>query len=108
MVTLALTGDIGEEIEKQLVEASAIPKLDILKLPHHGSRSSSSEALLNAASPTFGVISVGPFNRHGMPHKTVVRRFLDRGVRLFRTDTLGAVRMVTDGRRIEIGPAVLR
>ena len=57
--------------------------------------------------PPVFVVSVSPFNRHGMPYKSVLQGLHKIGTRLFRTDTMGAVRLVTDGRLIQIRPAVM-
>lgn len=102
--SLLLTGDIPAQVEGQLV-SMVPPRLDVLKLAHHGSRSASSEALLDATSPAYGIVSAAPFNRHHMPHFSVLRRFAKRGIRLYRTDQVGAIRVVTNGRVTEIGPS---
>ncbi len=98
-----LTGDIDREVERRLAER--LPEADLLKLPHHGSASSTSEALLDALSPSLAVVSVGPFNPHGMPHGAVRRRLVRRGIRLLRTDRLGAIRVIMDGRGLSVSNA---
>jgi competence protein ComEC len=102
LVTLALTGDIETEGEKSLVESGAIGHVDVLKLAHHGSGTSSSSAFLAAATPWIAVASLGRFNRHLFPHRNVVGRLKSRNVSLLRTDRLGAVRLVTDGHGISV------
>ncbi|MCP4602550.1 MAG: DNA internalization-related competence protein ComEC/Rec2 [Proteobacteria bacterium] len=101
-VTLFLPGDIEHETEQLLLDLSAIGHVDILKLPHHGSRTSSSPALLDTTRPWIGIASAGLFNRHRIPHQEVINRITTRGIGLFRTDLHGAVRVVTDGRRISV------
>jgi competence protein ComEC len=99
-VRAALTGDIDRETESHLVSDGDLLPADILKLPHHGSASSSSLPFLDALSPAVAVASVGRFNPHGMPHADVRYRLARRGIRLLRTDRRGAVRVSTDGRGI--------
>ncbi len=105
-VTIALTGDIQKETEEDLVERGVISHVDVLKLAHHGSATSSSASFLDAATPIFGIASLGPFNRHGIPHKAVLGRLKSRRIRLYRTDISGAIRLVTDGRQMSFKPAV--
>ena len=64
---------------------------DVLKVPHHGSRTSSSDALLDAARPALAVISLGRRNRFGFPRAEVLARYASRGIKLLRTDWHGAV-----------------
>jgi competence protein ComEC len=102
-VAVLLTGDIGFEAEELLLRSGRIPPIDILKVPHHGSRTSSSGQLLDATSPAVGVVSAGPWNRFRLPHKDVLRRLRTVSVSPWRTDQLGAIRITTNGRVIEVG-----
>jgi competence protein ComEC len=91
---LLFSGDIEEEGESELVgESSAqLPlKSDVLKVPHHGSRTSSSDGLLDAVSPGVAVVSLGRGNRFGFPRAEVLARYAARGIELLRTDLHGAV-----------------
>ncbi len=97
-----LPGDISTEAEQLLIGRRMIGPIDILKLPHHGSNTSSSAQLLELTSPAIGVASAGLWNRHGIPHRPVLRRLAQRGIRLLRTDRMGAIRISTDGKTIEI------
>jgi competence protein ComEC len=63
----------------------------VLKVPHHGSRTSSSPLLLGAVDPAVAVFSVGRQNRYGLPHAEVEARYRDRGVCMLRTDVHGAI-----------------
>jgi len=86
-----LTGDV-ERVGEALIARHAIdPRSAILKVPHHGSRTSSSDLLLDAVRPSIAIASSGFRNRYGMPHRTVVDRYRRRGVELLRTDVDGAV-----------------
>ncbi len=89
-----VTGDLLEEDELEMVdyyEGTDILKCDILKVAHHGSKSSSSEAFLDAAKPGIAVIQCGLNNFYGHPHKQTLERLEERGIRVFRTDLSGAV-----------------
>jgi competence protein ComEC len=88
-VTALLTGDVEREAEAALSERAI--RAEILKVPHHGSRSSSTDALLDAVSPRVALISCGRANAFGHPHPDVLARLVERGVRTWRTDRLGAI-----------------
>lgn len=92
-VRFLLTGDIEAHAEAGL----APPAVTVLKVPHHGSRSSSTPVLLARASPRTALLSVGRRNRFGHPHADVVDRYRTAGIRLLRTDRDGAVDLATDG-----------
>ena len=92
-VHFLLTGDIEEEAENRLGKIPA----DVLKVPHHGSKSSSSPGFIAAVGPRLAIVSAGYRNRFGHPHPTVVDRFRAAGVQLYRTDRDGAVTVSTDG-----------
>ena len=66
---------------------------DVLLLPHHGSKSSSTPAFLDAVAPSVAIASVGYRNRFGHPHESVTVRLAQRGVALHRTDREGALRL---------------
>ncbi|MFO8074041.1 MAG: DNA internalization-related competence protein ComEC/Rec2 [Polyangia bacterium] len=97
-----LTGDLSAAGERILLENDARLRADVLKLGHHGSRSSSTPELLEAVSPAVAVASCGPWNRHGMPHRRVRLALAERTISLFRTDRQGAIRATSDGDRIAI------
>lgn len=98
--TVLLPGDVEAAGERALVYAAG-PTLrsTVLKVPHHGSRTSSTAALLDAVAPRFAVLSAGAANRYGLPHPEVVAAYEQRGIALFRTDRDGAValRIGADG-----------
>jgi competence protein ComEC len=95
-VTFLLTGDIEAAGEDAL---GGVPA-QVLKVPHHGSRSSSTPRFVAAVSPRIAVVSVGHANRFGHPHPDVVDRYARAGVWLLRTDRDGAVTVSTDGERV--------
>jgi competence protein ComEC len=84
------------------VENHAPLAVDFLKVPHHGSKSSSTEAFLAAVAPRVAVVSVGEANAFGHPAQAVVERYEQSGVRLLRTDRDGAVTALTDGHSLEV------
>jgi len=99
-VGVLLTGDIEDKAEEGLrVDRDSLPAF-LLKVPHHGSPTSSSGAFLDAVAPRVAVVSAGYGNRFGFPPEEVVRSYRDRGILLYRTDLDGAVRVRTDGRSV--------
>lgn len=96
---LLLPGDIEARAESELLAGREILPVDVLKVPHHGSRTSSTAAFVARARPAIAVVSAGWQNRHGFPHRDVVRRYLAAGTLLLRTDLEGAieVRIRADG-----------
>lgn len=98
-----LTGDAGEEIESRLIAAAATPAdhdVTLLKVGHHGSITSTSEALLQATSPEYALIPVGARNRYGHPDPVVLARLRRAGAHILRTDLHGTVTVTArrDGR----------
>jgi competence protein ComEC len=99
-VGVLLTGDIEGKAEEGLrVDRKRLHAV-LLKVPHHGSPSSSSGAFLDAVGPGVAVVSAGYGNRFGFPPNKIVHSYRDRGVLLYRTDLDGAVRVRTDGRSL--------
>jgi competence protein ComEC len=92
-----LSGDIGERAEAEM--AAVLTPTDGLKVPHHGSRGSSSDAFVTALAPRLAVISAGEANHYGVPHPEVLQRYAAAGARVLRTDLDGAVEMSSDGVR---------
>lgn len=95
-----LTSDIQQPAESGLLDRGAPLAADFLKVPHHGSKTSSSEAFLAAVAPKIAVISVGEYNSYGHPAPGVLERYQHDGVRLLRTDRDGAITVLTDGREL--------
>lgn len=84
-----LTGDIEKEAEFVLTDDGEIRRARVLKVPHHGSRTSSTNALLEAVNAEFALISSGAGNVHRHPHEEVLERLRERRSRILRTDLLG-------------------
>ena len=95
-----LTGDMEADLEAEL--APSLPEIDVLKVGHHGSKTSSSELLLQAARPLFAIISSGAGNSYGHPHPYVLARLRGGGTRVMRTDTDGLVTVRTDGSHMTV------
>jgi competence protein ComEC len=74
----------------------------VLKVPHHGSRTSTGEALLEQLRPTWGVISVGYANSYGHPHPLLLKRLEEQRVTPLRTDQWGAITILTDGNSLQM------
>lgn len=89
--SLLLTGDAGIEAEESILSSNIRVKSDILKIGHHGSRSATSEAWLDAVSPKYAVISVGKHNSFGHPSTQVLSTISDKNIVLYRTDINGAI-----------------
>jgi competence protein ComEC len=102
-VELLLTGDIGRAAEAALpVGADQAPRLRVLKVAHHGSRTSTSAGFLDDFVPRVALVSAGRSNLFGHPALDVTTRLTRAGAALFRTDRDGAVRVETDGRDVRV------
>jgi competence protein ComEC len=95
-----LTGDMEKKIERELAEAGLLEHDDVIKVGHHGSRTSSTPQLLDLERPAFGIISAGFDNSYGHPHPLIVRALQDRHIDVFRTDEQGLITVVSDGRHL--------
>ena len=92
-VGILLTGDIEGEVEHILKDRITGP-IDIIKVPHHGSKSSSTEEFLEAVGAREAIISVGRNNIYGHPHPEVLNRYEVRNINIYRTDEMGLVRII--------------
>lgn len=92
-----LTGDLPEKEEQALLETYPALRTDILLAPHHGSKTSSSEAFLGALNAHTVIISAGYLNRFGHPHPEVLHRYTEAGLKIWRTDQGGAIQIRPDG-----------
>ena len=106
-VDILFTGDIESKAESRLIASRQDLGSEIIKVPHHGSRTSSSALFLDAVQPRYAIFSLGQRNRFQFPHADVVRRYQERNCVQLRTDQLGAITVKTDGVRCWFGYAVL-
>ena len=95
-----LTGDMEMEAETDLIESGADLKADVLKVGHHGSNTSTGYRFLYEVDPTYAVISVGKDNDYGHPHDEPMSRLRDADVTVYRTDEMGGILAVSDGKDI--------
>jgi competence protein ComEC len=101
-IRILLTGDIEKEAEYRMLRQGYPLNADILKIPHHGSSSSSTPYFLQRVNPTYAVLSVGEHNIGRLPHPEVLKRYEELGAKIYRTDKQGAITVVTDGEKIEV------
>jgi competence protein ComEC len=101
-VSMLLTGDIGREVEHALIPTLDLLPIVVLKSPHHGSGTSSSDEFIAAVKPQYVVIGVGRANPYGHPLPYVLKRYTDAGARVLRTDRDGQIDLVTDGETIDV------
>jgi competence protein ComEC len=99
-VALLLTGDIGADVERAIVPHLIPAQTRILKVAHHGSRTSTSRELLEAWRPQIALISCGRGNPFGHPAPEVIQRLEATGARIYRTDLDGEITVNTDGRSV--------
>ncbi|MBI2582689.1 hypothetical protein HYV98_00295 [Candidatus Azambacteria bacterium] len=95
--SVLLMGDAEKEEEAEVLARLPRPRVDVLKVGHHGSRTSSSAAFLQATRPRIALISVGRNNPYGHPHSEVLQQFSKIGSAVYRTDELGDIRVRTTG-----------
>lgn len=108
-ISALFTGDAEADSERDQVKrygsaAGGPLDVDILKVGHHGSTSSTTDTYLRAVTPTYAVISCGMGNDYGHPHKEVTNRLTKAGILILRTDLAGNIHFRTDGETIELLP----
>jgi len=99
---ILLTGDIEAKAERQIILSGADIDADILKVAHHGSKTSTLDEFLYEVSPKVAVIQVGANNRYGHPTQEVLSRLENFGVKLYRTDVDGNIKVTSDGKNYKI------
>jgi len=101
-VSFVFTGDIGRDVERTIAPTFPRAPIRILKVPHHGSATSSSQLFLDALRPDIAVISAGRGNPFGHPVPSVLERYRNIGAAIYRTDQDGAVTVETDGNTLRV------
>ncbi|MEX2028985.1 MAG: ComEC/Rec2 family competence protein [Candidatus Paceibacterota bacterium] len=101
--SIMLTGDAATMTEEIILEGNSKAQLasTVLKVGHHGSRTSTSTSFVKAVAPTYALVSVGKNNNFGHPHMDVLDTLSGFGAQIFRTDLLGTIIMKSDGKHIE-------
>ena len=107
-VSIVLPGDIGADVEPAVAATIDAAAIRVVKVPHHGSRSSSTAAFIQALSPSLAVVSAGRRNLFGHPHPDVIARYEAAGAGLLQTASDGAVALCTDGERVGVSTAIGR
>jgi competence protein ComEC len=102
--SILLTGDAEHPIEADMIQSSLLRPVTLLKVGHHGSRTSSSEAFLEQLQPRFAFISDGYLNQFHHPHPDVLGRLEEHHTLIFRTDQRGLITFRTDGNEVEVDP----
>jgi competence protein ComEC len=101
-VSILLTGDIGRVPELSIAPGLPPSRLRIVKVPHHGSLTSSTWEFVRAARPQIAVASAGRSNHFGHPVPEVLERYQSLGAEVFRTDADGAVMVDSDGWNLKV------
>ena len=98
-LSFLFTGDISKDIEESLILTNLDLDSEILKVAHHGSKTSSSSKFLEKVSPKIATISVGE-NKYGHPNKEVLEILKKYGIKVLRTDLDGDIKIISDGEKI--------
>lgn len=97
-----MMGDAGKEVEEELLAAGVNLRADVLKVGHHGSRHSSTEAFIEAVSPDYAVITCGLNNSYGHPHRETVEVLEEIRANVYRCDLHGEIVLVSDGKTVTV------
>lgn len=97
-----LTGDMETKVERRLIMAGYDLDADVLKIGHHGSKTSTSEEFLSATSPEVAIIQVGAKNRYGHPALEVLERLENYDIKYYRNDIGGDIKLISDGQMFSI------
>ena len=93
-------GDASSITEKEIINKYSLPDIDVLKVGHHGSRTSSSKDFINEINPKYSIISVGKNNRYGHPNKEVLNNLGES--KIYRTDEDGSVMFKIKNNQLKI------
>ncbi|MBP7653422.1 MBL fold metallo-hydrolase [Candidatus Dependentiae bacterium] len=101
-ISFLLTGDMENGVEKIILWDSPDLKSDVLKIAHHGSRSSTSEEFLHEVMPKYAVIMCGKNNHFGHPHQPTLDKLKKISTNLYRSDINGTIEFLTDGHELQV------
>ena len=93
-------GDAGVEVEEGLIEKYNLQEIDVLKVGHHGSKTSSSKSFVDEVNPKYSIISVGKNNRYGHPNDSVLENL--EGSKIYRTDQDGSIMFKVKNNKLKI------
>ncbi len=93
-------GDAGVTTEKEILDKYNLPDIDVLKVGHHGSRTSSSKEFINEINPKYSIISVGENNRYGHPNREVLKNLVNS--KIYRTDEDGSIMFKIKNNKLNI------
>ena len=99
-VDILFTGDAEESAEEIILSNGLDLSCEVLKVGHHGSETSTSDAFLSAVSPRIAIISVGVSNSYNHPSAILLQKLTDNGIQYYRTDELGTITLEIDGKDI--------
>ena len=102
MHSFLLTGDLEGKGEEEILASGRDISSTVLKIGHHGSKTSSTVGFLQAVTPQYAVISVGKNNRFGHPHGDTIKRLLTQNSKIYRTDQHGAIVFKSDGNTLAV------
>lgn len=94
------SGDATTKVEKEILNKNI--SADVYKVAHHGSSYSNSDEFLDKVNPTYGIISAGIDNSYGHPHNEIIQRLNERKIKMYRTDKLGTILIISNGTELEI------
>ena len=101
-VSFLFAADILNERESKLIQAGEDLSATVLKVPHHGGQSSSSEAFLRAVQPSVAIVSGRSFGKRQTPHPIIKKRLEQLDIDTYVTEQCGAITIKTDGKKLEI------
>ncbi len=101
-INVLLTGDIEKETEKVLLNTPEFLQADVIKVAHHGSRTSSTAEFINASKSKLAIVSVGRNSPFGHPHSEVVERWRTSGAKVLTTGENGTISISTDGKDLQL------
>lgn len=101
--SILLTGDIEHQVEKALISKHKnIIRSDVLLVPHHGSKTSSSLEFIRQVAPKYALISVGKDNIYHLPNNDIIKRYKQLGIKIFRTDLHGGIKVIVNNDKIYV------
>ncbi len=107
-VVYTLAGDMEKVVEEQLYPYREQLRTTVLKVPHHGSHTSSTRKLLEYMNPRLAIMTMAMNNRFNHPDKAVENRYLDRKIPVLRTDKNGTIKTLCNGKRVKVQPEIGR